>query len=130
IGEDTHYERQFHKPFSVIGVFVGDVDARCAIAADKFLSAVGGHGLPRICSGENLKILATGRVEFYGAVWTWSIGTTERVKVAQAILYYCGVFSVSVGKIALSTLKKSRVAKSRARSVKNGIGLDGSAIRK
>ena len=46
IGHHAHHEGQLDEPLGVVGIFVGDVDARSAIAANELLSAVGRHGHP------------------------------------------------------------------------------------
>ena len=46
VGQDAHHERQFDQPLGIVGVFVGDVNARCAVTADEFLTAVRSHGSP------------------------------------------------------------------------------------
>ncbi|MGC0395535.1 hypothetical protein ABIF91_007921 [Bradyrhizobium sp. USDA 241] len=46
VGEDTHDKRQLDQPLGVVGIFVGDVHARCAVSPNEFLTAVRSHGCP------------------------------------------------------------------------------------
>src|SRR6187455_2121352 len=49
VGHDSHNEWELDPPLGIVGIFVGDVDAGRAVAANEPLSAVGCHGSSPIC---------------------------------------------------------------------------------